>query len=208
MNNDLVPPELLKNISDETIDFVVNPPRAQPRSVSLFILFFSLFWLGFTSILFFVLIRPALEPGYQGNSVQNPAIVVGIFTFIGLCLLIGAFSVMLRKGGYFIGTPTRLIHFKKGKIKSVEWNAFTGEIEVEGTNKKRTVTMSLNSGRMITRENTKGRKYDHFIKDTIEICDIHGAFDVEEYCRKRIKENNHDKNPSVASDAVGDGTQR
>jgi hypothetical protein len=203
MKNNLVPPELIKNISDEPIDFAVKPPRAQPRSVSLFILFFSLFWLGFTSIFFFAVIMPALKPDYNGEPVKMPAIVISIFGFIGLCLLTFAISVMMRKGGYYIGTPTRLIHYKPDKIRSVYWNAFTGEIEVEGTNEKGTITMSLSSGRMVTRENIKGRRYEHFVKDTIEICDIPGVFDVEQICRKRIKENKHDQKQPLAIDTAG-----
>jgi hypothetical protein len=37
---------------------------------------------------------------------------------------------MNKKGGYFVGTQVRLIHYQKGIIRSIDWEQFSGDIEV------------------------------------------------------------------------------
>jgi hypothetical protein len=44
----------------------------------------------------------------------------------GRAMLAGGIRSLFRKGGYFVGTSTRLIHSYKGKIRSIDWEQFSG----------------------------------------------------------------------------------
>ena len=92
---------------------------------------------------------------------------------------------MFRKGGYFVGTPLRLIHYYKGKMRSIDWEQFSGDIEVNGDINKGSISLKMRTGRMVSRKNGP----DQYVPDTIYMSKIPNAFEIERICRKRIKEN-------------------
>lgn len=61
-----------------------------------------------------------------------PAVIIGIFVFVGIGVLSWGIYSIFKKGGYFVGTPTRLVHFQNGNIRSVDWEQFSADIEVSG----------------------------------------------------------------------------
>jgi len=100
--------------------------------------------------------------------------------------------MLFKKGGYFVGTPTRLVHFSNGTIRSIDWEQFSGDIEVGGNEEKGNISLGLRTGKMVSQKNGP----DRYVPDTIYISGIPEAFRIEQLCRIRIKEN--DPTPSQA----------
>lgn len=202
-----LPSELVSYIGSESRDFAVKAKHANQPKSSIVMLIFAFVWLGF-SLLFFVLF---IGPLFQGNEVHFlandvptvagpgnlkpimvPAIVIGLFVMIGLLLVYAGFRMLFKKGGYFVGTPTRLISFVSGKFHSIDWEQFSGDIEVTGDDEKGNITLGMRTGKMVSRKNGP----DQYVPDKIYISGIPSVFEVEQQCRKRIKEN--DPTPSSA----------
>ena len=200
-----LPPELTNYIGSESKDFAVKAKHANPPKSSLFMIGFGAVWLGFTSIFVFAFLGPLFkgkEVEFLTNGVPTvagpdnlgpilvPALIIGLFVLIGVIMLISGFVKMFRKGGYFIGTPTRLISMVKGKYRSVDWEQFSGDIEVTGNDQKGNITLGMRTGRMVSSKNGP----DRYVPDSLYISGIPFAFEIEQICRKRIKEN--DPTPS------------
>jgi hypothetical protein len=114
-----------------------------------------------------------------------PALIIGFFVLIGIDMLIGGFYSMFKKGGYFVGTPMRLVHYYKGSMRSIDWEQFSGDIEVNGNVNKGSVSLQMRTGKMVSRKNGP----DRYVPDVIYMTKIPNAFEIEKFCRKRIKEN-------------------
>jgi hypothetical protein len=195
-----LPTDLMSNLGSESKDFAVKANRAQPFKNSFSLILFSLFWLGFTSIFVFAFLGPIFqgrEVHFTSNDVPTvagpgnlgpiivPALVIGLFVLIGLALLgFGLYSLFSR-GGYFVGTPTRLVNFHKGSIRSIDWELFSGDIVVNGNSQKGNISLGMRTGKIVTRKNGP----DSYVPDMIYISGIPNVFEIEQICRKRIKEN-------------------
>jgi len=118
-----------------------------------------------------------------------PALFVLLFVFIGFTYLISGIISLFKKGGYYVGTETKLIHYKKNKIEYFDWEQFTGGIKVNL--KKNEIILELRRGKMVKKK--KGP--DTFIPDSIYLCGIKKVLVIEKACRERIKEN--DPTPSI-----------
>ena len=165
---------------------------------------FSLFWLAFTSIFVFAFLGPLLwgkESTGSGNFVLSsgsmegmtiPAIVIGIFAFVGLGMLALGLASLFKKGGYFVGTPTRLINFTKNSYRSIDWEQFSGDIQVNGKETKGTITLGMRTGKMVSSKNGP----DRYVPDVFYMTGIPQVFEIEQICRRRIKEN--DPTPAKA----------
>jgi len=203
-----LPPELLAAIGSETRDFAVKSARSQPARTSLVLLVFSVVWLLFTSIFVVAFLGPLFvgkEVTFTSNGVETvagpgnlgpvivPALIIGFFVLVGLGMFSGAIISLVSKGGYFIGTPTRLIHFRKKSLRSIDWEQFSGDIEVRGKVTKGDITLGLRTGRMVRNKNGPER----YVPDSFYISGIPEPYEIEKYCRKRIKEN--DPTPSSGS---------
>ena len=84
-----------------------------------------------------------------------------------------------------MGTPLRLIHYHKAKMRSIDWEQFSGDIEVKGDINKGSIVLKMRTGRMVSRKNGP----DRYVPDVIYMSKIPNAFEIERICRKRIKEN-------------------
>lgn len=199
-------PELLeRNIGSESRDFAVLASRNQPAKMSLGMIIFGVAWLAFTSIFVVAFLGPLFvgkEVHFSADNVPQvaspdnlgpivvPAMVIGFFVLAGLFLLGFGLYSLFRKGGYFVGTPARLIHYNRGTIRSIDWEQFTGDIEVSGTRQKGNLSMGMRTGKMVSRKNGP----DRYVPDKIYITGVHNVFEIERVCRKRIKDN--DPTPS------------
>ena len=207
--NIILPQELVNVIGSESKDFAIKAKRSQPPKVSLALIIFGAVWLGFTSIF----VVAFLGPLFQGNEVHFlandvptvagpgnlkpillPAMIIGLFVVVGLIMLASGLYMLFKKGGYFVGTPTRLISFKDGNYRSIDWEQFSGDIEVSGSSEKGNITLGLRSGKMVSSKNGPER----YVPDTLYISGIQDASEIEAMCRKRIKEN--DPTPAVSAD--------
>jgi len=198
-----LPDDLLFNIGSERVDFAIKPRHAQPVSKSVLRVVFGIIWLAFIIVpilLFF-------GPGFRGNDVQmvingvtetfsrdniKPFIFLfvffAIFIIIGLSLVISGILLFFKSGDYFAATPSRLIQYRKGNIKSVDWEQFSGNINVRVRENYGNITMELRTGRMVSSKS--GNRY---IPDIIYISGVRDIREIEQICRKRIKENDPTK---------------
>jgi hypothetical protein len=199
MNNSrFLPIELESVIGNEKNEFSVFAKRYQPVGKSLGALFFGVFWLAITSIFVVAFFGPLFKGeevhfGTNGTpttgSLENfeplmvPALIIGVFVLIGIGMLIAGIYSLTRKGGYFVGTPTRLIHFRNGNISQYDWEQFTGNIQMNI--KKGDISLELRSGRVVKSKNSSGR----FVHDTVYISGAPDILEIEKVCRKRVKEN-------------------
>jgi hypothetical protein len=187
-------------IDSEHKDFAVKAGRAQALKSSLAIIIFGTFWTAFTGIFVVAFFGPLFvgkEVHFESNGVPTvaspdnlepilvPALIIGFFVLIGLAMLYWGFYSAFKKGGYFVGTPMRLIHYYKGNMRSIDWEQFSGDIEVNGNVNKGNVSLQMRTGKMVSRKNGP----DRYIPDVIYMSKIPNAFEIERICRKRIKEN-------------------
>lgn len=200
LDNITLPPELESLTGSEIKDFAVKAKHAAPPKATLAIIIFGAVWLAFSSIFLFVFLGPLFqgkEVHFLTNDVPTvaspdnlrpillPAVVIGIFIIIGLGMLGGGIYMMFKKGGYFVGTQTRLISFQKGKYRTVDWEQFSGDIEVTGKEQKGNIKLGLRTGKMVSSKDGP----DRYVPDELYISGIPNVFEIERICRKRIKEN-------------------
>lgn len=200
-----LPPELEKIIGSESRDFAVKAKRANPAKISLFLILFGVVWLGFTSIFFFAFLGPLFqgkEVEFLANDVPTvaspdnlkpvimPAIIIGVFILVGTAMFAAGIRMLLKKGGFFVATPTRLISIHRGGYRSIDWEQFSGDIEVTGNEKKGNITLGMRTGKMVSSKNGP----DRYVPDNLYISGITDVFEIEQICRRRIKEN--DPTPS------------
>jgi hypothetical protein len=200
IENFALPPELFANIGAEGKDFAVKARRSQPVKTSIALVIFGTFWLAFTSIFVLIFLGPLLagkevhftsndvpvvaSPGDLGPLVV-PGLVIGLFVLVGIGILgFGLFS-LFKKGGYFVGTPTRLISCQGNTIRSIDWEQFSGDIEVSGNSEKGNIALGMRTGKMVSQKNGP----DQYVPDVIYISGIPDVFEIEKKCRERIKEN-------------------
>jgi hypothetical protein len=206
IENITLPEEMLISIGSETKEFAVLSRHKKPVSQSLGRIFFGLFWLGFISIFVVLIVGPLFSTGevtMQVNGVDQtaswsnlkplliPLIFLGVFVGVGFFLLIPGIVGLFRKGGYFAGTPTRLVWYKKGNLKSMDWEQFTGVITVRGSNTKGNITLEMRTGNIVS-----GKGGSRYVPDVVYMLGIPGAYDIEQILRKRIKENDPTKSSS------------
>ena len=195
-----LPPQLISNIGSERTDFAVKARHAQPARNSIVLVLFGAFWLAFTSIFVAAFLGPLFvgkEVHFTSDNVpvvaspENlgpilvPALVIGLFVLIGIAMLGYGLYLMFKKGGYFVGTPIRLIIYNKGSIRSIDWEQFSGDIEVNGDEQKGNITLGMRTGRMVSSKNGP----DRYVPDTLYLSGIPNVYEVEKKCRERIKEN-------------------
>lgn len=207
IENVTIPPEMRTVIGQESRDFAVMASRAYPLKVSLSLMVFGIIWLLFTSTFFIAFLSPVFTgeeveltvdgiPGVAGpdnlESILVPAIIIGIFVLVGAGILSMGIYLFTRKGGYFAGTPVRMVIYQNKTIRSIDWEQFSGDIEIKGNNQKGYLTLQLRTGSRVTSKSGS----DRFVPDEIYISGISDVFEVEKICRRRIKEN--DPTPSLA----------
>ena len=200
VENFVLPPQLESYIGSESKDFAVKAKHANPPKTSFFMILFGTVWLGFTSIFFFAFLGPLFqgkEVEFLTNDVPTvagpgnlkpiimPAVIIGIFILVGIIMLFAGVRLLFKKGGYFVGTPSRLISMDKGKYRSVDWEQFSGDIEVRGNEEKGHITLGMRTGKMVSSKNGP----DRYVPDSLYISGIPNVFEIEQICRKRIKEN-------------------
>ena len=194
-----LPEELLINTGTESREFAVKGKRAQPLFKSIPTVIFGVVWLAFISLIASIFFIPSAlgedaevinsgvsEGAGSGNMGPElfPAIFIGVFFLIGIFILGGGLISLLKSGAYFVGTPARLVSYKKGFLKSTDWEQFTGDITVFGTNKKGSIYLTMRTGEMI-----RGKGGSRYVPDVVFICGVPGVYEIEQICRKRIKEN-------------------
>lgn len=202
MNEKLsLPPALQSVIGADKTEFIVKSRRKHPKSYSWSVIIFSFIWLTFCSV-FLVIFALSEEGAFFSKMLSAdisfelfwmigaPVVIIGFFILIGLLMLINGIWSFFQKGGYFVGTSNRLITYRKGKIRSIDWEQFSGEIEVSGEQDLGSLILTMRTGRMVRRS----KQREELVPDKICMVGIQNPFAVEKICRQRIKEN--DPTPS------------
>ena len=192
--------DLSSVIDSESKDFAVKAGRAQPRKKSFFLILFGTVWTAFTSIFVIAFLGPLFlgkEVHFESNGVPTvassdnlspiivPALIIGFFVLVGIGMLSWGIYSMFKKGGYFVGTPMRLVHYHNGNFRSIDWEQFSGDIELSGNNQKGNISLQMRTGRMVSRKNGP----DRYVPNVIYISEIPYVFEIEQICRRKIKEN-------------------
>lgn len=135
-------------------------------------------WLAFISIFIFAFLGPLFngnEVEFTTNGVPTvagpgnlypvllPAIILLVFVIVGFAVLGSGIYMLVKRGGYFVGTPTRLVHYRNGNIRSIDWEQFIGDIEVNGDTQKGNISLQLRSGHMVSQKNSS----DRYIPDIV-----------------------------------------
>jgi hypothetical protein len=196
----MLPQELTSYIGSENVDFAITAGRALPLKKSLTSLLFSTVWTIFSVFTLLVFIGPVLLGGESHFSVNGtavvagphhlgplifPAIFIGIFVLVGILFLYFSIKQLFKKGGYFIGTPSRLVHFQDGQYTSFDWNQFSGIIDVLNKGTYGDLSLQMKTGRMVRKE----RAPNKYVPDYIYISEIPNVLKVEKMCRERINQN-------------------
>jgi len=195
-----IPSGLRTVLGNETRDFVVKASRAQPLKASLFVLFFGIAWLLFSSIFVVAFLGPLFvgkEVHFMADDVPTvagpgnlgpiivPGLIIGLFVLVGIGMISWGITLLTRRGGWFVGTPARLVSCQGKDIRSIDWEQFSGDIEISGDDQKGNLTLQLRSGRMVSQKSGS----DRYVPDTVYLSGIPNPFQVERLCRRRIKEN-------------------
>ncbi|GIJ93722.1 hypothetical protein [Capnocytophaga stomatis] len=110
-----------------------------------------------------------------------PVLVIGsLFSFVGTWVFVSAIFMIFSKGGYFVGTPTRLIHYKKGDVKIYMWELFTDEIKVDID--KNYIRFTLKIGKYERKDKT-----EVFVPYKVEIISAENISKIEKVARERIR---------------------
>jgi hypothetical protein len=199
MNNiGYLPRELESVVGTEKVDFSVFAKRKKPVSQSIGLIFFGIFWLAITSIFVAAFFGPLLkgeeihfsvnEIPTTGNlevpqSILVPALIIGVFVMVGIGVLLGGFYSFFQKGGYFVGTASRLLHYNKRNISVFDWEQFSGNMKINI--KRGDMILQLRTGQMVSSKNSSNR----YVPDILYISGVFNILEIEKICRKRIKEN-------------------
>ncbi len=201
IENLVLPDTLNAAVGSESREFVVEAGQIKPLKKTVPLFLFGVAWTLGTGFLIFNFWWPFLmgeEISFDLNdeivtaSLQNmsnitvPLIFTVISILVGVGVLAWGIYFLVKKGGYFVGTPERLINYRNGKIRSIDWEQFTGDIEVSGNEKKGDISLQMRTGRMVQTSDHTSSKY---VPDFIYISGVSNIFEIEKICRKRIKEN-------------------
>ena len=114
-----------------------------------------------------------------------PAIIISILFLIWIGILSWGIRSLFKKWCYFVSTPTRLIKYQNNTIKSIDWWLILSDIEIKWDNKKGSIVLKM-------KENINISDIpEDYNPETLNITDIPNLYEIEQICRKRIKENMH-----------------
>lgn len=198
-----LPEELNIFLGSESREFAVYGRRAGPVRSSVSQLIFGIVWLGFIIIFLSFFFDSFSQGGIkqiisnmknadEGNSQESGIFVVilfSVFILVGLYMILAGVFSLLKTGGYFVGTPTRLVRFNRGKMMWDSWDQFNGNIEVRGNNKRGTIILESRTG-----YKSAGMS-NRYVPNIVYISGVPDVYEIEQICRKRIKE--HDPTPVV-----------
>jgi hypothetical protein len=194
-----LPQDLIFTIGSETKDFAVKAKRKESLGTALFRLVVAIFWLFISVPLALSFSADLNRINFASNEFLTAASFIDlfralfpfIFVLVGIGVLGWSISSLFGKGGYFVGTPTRLVSYRKGKIRSVDWKQFSGDIKVSGNAENGNIHLQLITGRMVSSNHGRrhGPRRQRYVPDVIHMIGIPNALEIEKICRKRMDEN-------------------
>lgn len=208
MNVTELPIDLKKLIENEKVEFSIKAKRNLPLSKTVGRLIFGIAYCAFVTIFVVAFFGPLFkneEVHFTSNDVPVtaswddlgelivPGMIIGLFVIVGVGLIISSIYAFFQKGGYFIGTETRMIQYRNGKSTITDWEQFSGNVKINAKNNFGDLEYELRTGKMQSRKNES----DKFVPDILYISAIENVYEIEKICKIRIKEN--DPTPAVLS---------
>lgn len=187
METNELPPVLTSVIGSEPFDFAVKAGLRRPVRRSVGQIATGLVFTAATGIFvaIFLSARKNAEPGSaEAGSETMVILLLSFFLIAGISILASAIIRAFRRGGYFVGTPKHLIHYKSGKHSSIDWKKFAGDTQVTGNDRKGTITLVMRPENLSRAESEFA-----YVPDVIYITAVRNAFEIERMIRRRIKEN-------------------
>lgn len=201
-----LPKELSLAIASETKDFAFKTGRGRPLVTSYYSILFGVIWIVgsiFVAFIYFWTLFQGKQINHDINGVPTtaspdnlssivlPLILIGVGLLIGFLLLSPWINTFTKEGGYFVGTPTRLIHYQNGKIKYIGWDEFTGHIEVKGNGRQGSISLTMRTGATFEMKHGHyGPTYATYAPNVLYLSNVPNVFNVKQICRRRIAENN------------------
>jgi hypothetical protein len=170
VENIILPQELSAAIGSEKVDFAVKAKRVQPLGESRKKLLIGIAFLG-AGVLIPITLYISIEDYSQIETfefIQKSSIAL-ILLLLGGKLLYSVIYALVVDGGYFVGTPTRLVRFQAGKLTTITWDQFSRSVISSGNSKKGNLSLEM--------------KPNH---DKLKISGIGNVFEIEEMCKRRI----------------------
>lgn len=186
MNINAIPRELKKIIASEETDFIVKSKRRYPKGQGIVLLIFTLIWNSMFSPFIIRFIKTQIEIINAGlldfSFLTFQSLTIAIFFLLGLGLFVYSFVLIFQKGGYFVGTKSRLICYQNQTVTTKDWSAFTNNIKVSGKGVLGNLEIELKK-----EEDLTGRR-KRKISEVIYIIGIKNVNDIEKKIRNRIQE--------------------
>ncbi len=197
MNRAELPKELQAIIGAEKVDFITYATRKQPLSNSFGIIVLGIIWLSFSSIITYILIGPLwrgedVHFTFNGDDVtanmdnltpaMAPILIASALLLTGVAFLTWGIISLLKKGGYYVGTESRIIHYLNGNIQYFGWDQFTGNVELNF--KKKNISLEMRKGNIKSISDTTKA----FTRGNLHLSGIEDLTAIEQICRKRMKE--------------------
>lgn len=193
-----LPEELNVAVGSESIEFAVKGSRTQSIRASMSSIIFGTVWTAFTMFIASMFLGSVFDKDtisrisemLASASSEDKKGIWFLLGFFALFLAIGIFMIvkgiipLFKKGGYFVGTPTRIVNFKRGQLKSMDWEQFNGNIVVRGNSQRGSIMLEMRTGYMVSQKS--GSRY---VPNVVYISGIRNVYEIEQICRKRIKEN-------------------
>jgi hypothetical protein len=183
---DPLPTELLSVLNGESQDFKVKAQKAYPLGAAVTFIVLGLILTGFMSIFWAGFFGPHAAPAGPPGSLVTLGVICSLFTIVGAGTLLNGLKMLCTPGPWFVGTPTRLIIWSPGSLRTINWEQFNGSLNVDGRSDSGTITVELRTGSMVSQKNGPSR----YVPDKIYIVGIPDALAIEDMCRKRINEHN------------------
>ncbi|PWK27271.1 hypothetical protein LV89_01584 [Arcicella aurantiaca] len=183
MNNILLPSELRSTIDQEPIEFSVISTKHRPPHKTYFVFGISIMMIIAPISSFFII--NSIVSLSQDEVLDTLTLFLLFIPFLGgILMAILGFYLKNQKGGYFVGTPSRLIYYFGGVVKSYHWSEFSGIIETNLT--KGELSLQLKSGRTFVGK-YKTKYVVPYMLYILENPDTISK--VEKICREKIQSN-------------------
>lgn len=198
----ILPDDLNTALASESKDFVVYGRFAEPLWKPISNMIMGSFWLGIVLYMgtgfnlsnisadWFKEIAEGLKQSATNRDYPQlifPIVFFGIFLSIGIYFFFfKGFRQLFKRGGIFVGTPTKLYNYKNGQTYYTKWVEFTGNIKVRGNDKKGTLTIERTNGYMLKRAHTSSV----YVPYTSYLNGIPNVNEIAKICKKRIAECN------------------
>jgi hypothetical protein len=200
-----LPDDLNTALASESKDFVVLGKFAEPSLVPATNIVMGVFWLSFAiylgtgfdfsnlSVEGVSFIASTLAENYVQKNYLELILPVVVFIFlfsIGVHLFVfKGLRRLLKKGGIFVGTPTKLYNYRKGQITFTNWEQYTGKITVKGSDIKGTLVIERNTGYMLKRKSGPST----YVAYTSYLSGISNVNEIAKIVKRRIAERHSGK---------------